>query len=61
MYSTYERLLQEKNVTTYKVCKDTGIARATISDWKAGRSTPKADKMIKLANYFGVSLEDMYQ
>ena len=57
MYSVFVQLLQLKNVTAYKVCKATGIASATISDWKNGKSTPKQDKLQKIAEYFDVSLE----
>ena len=57
MYEVFERLCKENGVTAYKVCKATGITTATISNWKAGRYTPKADKMQKIADYFGVSLE----
>lgn len=28
-----------------------------FSDWKSGKSCPKADKIKKLADYFGVSIE----
>ena len=59
MYSTFEKLMEEKGVNASQVCKHTGIAKSTISDWKAGRSTPKVDKMLKLANYFGVSIETL--
>ena len=57
MYKIFEELCKENGVTTYRVCKETGITTATISNWKAGRYTPKADKMQKIADYFGVSLE----
>ena len=57
MYETFEKLLEENKVTAYQVCKETGIPRSTISDWKAGRYTPKVDKMRKLADYFNVPLE----
>lgn len=57
MYEIFERLCKEKGVTAYKVCQATGITTATISNWKAGRYTPKADKMQKIADYFGVTLE----
>ena len=29
----------------------------TLSDWKNGKSTPKQDKLMKIADYFGVSLD----
>ncbi|MBA9087508.1 transcriptional regulator with XRE-family HTH domain [Fontibacillus solani] len=57
MYKTFAKLLKERNVTAYKVAKETGIAQSTLSDWKNGRSTPKLDKLQKLADYFSVSLE----
>lgn len=57
MYEIFEQLCQEKGVTAYKVCKETGITTATISNWKAGRYTPKQEKMQKIADFFGVSLE----
>lgn len=56
MYSIYEKLLNEHKITSYKVSKDTGISTATLSDWKTGRSVPKLDKLKKLADYFGVTL-----
>lgn len=57
MYERFEQLLKENNVTPYRVAKETGIATATLSDWKNGRSTPKTDKLQKIADYFGVSIE----
>lgn len=57
MYEIFEKLLNEYGVTAYKVCKATGITTATISNWKAGRYTPKQEKMQKIAEYFGVSIE----
>lgn len=58
MYETFKRLLDEKGVTAYQVAKDTGISQATLSDWKLGKSKPKADKLSILAKYFDVPLED---
>lgn len=57
MYSKFERLLKERNLTPYKVSLATGIAQSTLSDWKRGISNPKIDKLITLAAYFNVSIE----
>lgn len=57
MYSIFEKLLQKHGVSTYKVSKETGIAQSVFSSWKNGISTPKQDKMQKIADYFNVSLE----
>lgn len=58
-YESFEKLLEAKGTSVYRVSKATGIAPSTFSDWKSGRSTPKADKMSKLADYFGISLDTM--
>lgn len=57
MYEIFLKLLEEKGVSAYKVGKATGIAGSTFTDWKTGRSAPKQDKLQKIADYFGVSLE----
>jgi transcriptional regulator with XRE-family HTH domain len=57
MYEIFEKLLNMHNVTAYKVAKDTGIPYGSLSDWKHGRGTPKQDKLSKIADYFGVTLD----
>lgn len=57
MYKRFEALMNAKGVTAYRVSKDTGISTSTLSEWKNERYVPKVDKLIILANYFGVTLE----
>ncbi len=57
MYVIFEKLCKEKGVTPYRVCKETGLTTSTISNWKAGRYTPKQDKLQKIADFFNVSIE----
>ena len=57
MYEIFEKLCEKSGVTPYRVCKETGITTATISNWKAGRYTPKQDKLQKIADYFNVSVD----
>lgn len=56
MYEIFQQLLLLHGVTAYQVSKATGIATATLSDWKHGRSIPKQDKLQKIADYFKVPL-----
>ena len=56
MYEIFSELLQKYGVTPYKVSKETGVSQSTLSDWKRGISTPKPDKIQKIADYFGVPL-----
>lgn len=60
MYEKFEKLLKEKDVTPYRVHKETGISTATLSDWKNGKSQPKKDKIEKICNYFNVPISYFY-
>lgn len=57
MYERYVKLRDEKDVTDYRVSKDTGITRSTFTDWKNGRSKPKTEKLKAIADYFNVPIE----
>lgn len=58
-YSRFEQFLKDEGKTVYQVSKGTGISASTFTDWKMGRSTPKADKLAKIADYFSVSLDEL--
>ena len=58
-YSIFERLLHDKGATVYQVSKATGIAASTFTDWKNGRSTPKVDKLARIAEYFSLTLDEL--
>lgn len=57
VYEKYAAIRDKRGVSDYQVWKDTGIATATLSDWKNGISKPKTDKLKILADYFGVTIE----
>lgn len=57
MYEIFARLLEERNLKAADVCKGTGLPSSLFSEWKRGKSTPKADKIKKIADFFGVSAE----
>ena len=55
-YQRFCKLLEINKTTVYRVSKDTGISASTLTDWKYGRSAPKADKLKRLAEYFDVGI-----
>ena len=57
MYEIYCKLRDEKGVKDADVAKATGITKSTFSDWKNGRSKPKDEKLLKIAEYFEVTLD----
>lgn len=57
MYEIYCKLRDSKGVKDADVVKATGITKSTFSDWKSGRSKPKDEKLKKIADYFGVTID----
>lgn len=57
MYEIYCKLRDDRGMKDADVARETGITKSTFSDWKNGRSKPKDDKLKKIANLFGVSVE----
>ena len=56
MYSKFEKLMKEHKYTFSQIGRATGISPSTFTDWRAGRYTPKQDKIEKLANFFHVPI-----
>lgn len=59
MYAKYAELRDSKNLKDIDVSRKTGIPASTFTDWKNGKSSPKIDKLIKIADLFEVSLDDL--
>lgn len=59
MYAKYVSLRDSKGAKDADVSNATGIRKSTFSDWKAGRSAPKVEKLCKIAEFFGVSLAEL--
>ena len=60
-YKKYSELRDNKGLTDYEVSKNTNVQTSTLSNWKAGRYTPKSDKIKAIADYFGVSIEYFFE
>lgn len=57
MYEVFEELMKARGLRPADVSIATGIGQNTLSDWKNGKSVPKADKLQKIANFFGVTID----
>ena len=57
MYEIFAKLLEEKGLKAADVTRATGIKSPVFSEWKKGKSRPNGDKMLKIANFLGVSVE----
>ena len=57
MYEIFKKLCEKNGVSSADVARATGVAKATLSEWKKGTYRPKADKLQKIADYFNVTLD----
>lgn len=55
-FEKLDMLAKSRNVSFYELSKELGFAKSTFSDWKSGKSMPKINKLIKIADYFGVDV-----
>lgn len=59
-HAKFDALVKEKGVTPYAISKDLGIRQSAFSDWKAGRYTPKYERLQSIADYLGVPISYFY-
>ena len=58
MYAKYTILRDNGGFRDADVSKATNIPQSTFTEWKNGRSKPKIEKLLKIADFFGVSIEE---
>ena len=58
-YAAFDALIRARGTTVYRVAKETGIPPSTFTDWKRGRSTPKSEKLLRIAHYFDMTLDEL--
>lgn len=52
-----KELRAEKKISQLKFSNEMGVVQQTISKWESGISEPEYDMLIKIAKYFGVSID----
>lgn len=55
-FKKLDTLAKSRGVSFYQLSETLDIARSTFSDWKSGKSMPKTDKLLRIADYFGVDV-----
>lgn len=53
--SRLKELINEKGLSLRDLAADMGVTFTALSDWQRGNKTPRADSIVILARYFGVS------
>lgn len=57
MYKYFEILLLKSGKSVAEVCRKTGLQPNSISNWKKRGGLLSADSLLKLARYFGTTVE----
>lgn len=52
-------LLEKKGITAYRMAADLGFPQSTVSEWLSGAYVPKADKLLRIAEYLEVPVEEL--
>jgi len=50
-------LIEEKGITAYRLRKDLKLSNSIVTYWMDGTRLPNGESLIKLANYFDVSID----
>lgn len=52
-------LRTEQKLSQGDVAEKLGVSRQSVSKWETGQSVPELDKIVKLADLFGVSVDEL--
>lgn len=52
-------IMKERGITAKKLADAVGVSQGNVSDWKSGRSAPTATVMVKIADFLGVSADQL--
>lgn len=52
-----KKLREENNIDQKVLAIDLNVSQPTVSDWESGKKLPSAENMIRLADYFKVSID----
>lgn len=52
-----EKIINEKNISKYKIAKELGISQSTIANWTTGKANPTVEKLAELIQLIGVSAD----
>lgn len=56
---TLEKLAAAHGLSHRKLALIAGVSHTAIGDWIKGKSTPTVDRAIALADYFGLTLDEL--
>ena len=53
----FNELLKSRGINAVTLAKEIGVPKSIVYEWKSGQRDPSLENMLRIADYFGVSLE----
>ena len=54
-----QKLMEDNNVNTVTLGRVLDVSDESVSNWKKGKSLPKVDIAMKIADFFGITLGEL--
>ena len=55
--NVFKKLRTDKGITQVELAQIMNVQQTTVSKWEVGKATPDYPVLLKLSEYYGVSLE----
>lgn len=55
-----KRLRERQRFTQEEVANAVSVSRSTVAMWETGKTLPRGETMIKLADLFGCTIDELY-
>lgn len=59
IYDNVKKMADERGVSIYRIERDTGISNGAVARWN--ESVPSSTNLMKVARYFGVTVESLLE
>lgn len=59
LYDNVQQLCKKHNISIFKLEQTCGIGNGAIGKWNGKVSTPRIDTLKTIADYFGVSVDEL--
>ena len=53
----FNELLKSRSINAVTLAKELGVPKSIVYEWRSGARDPSLENMLRVADYFGVSLE----
>lgn len=59
MANNYRRMRRRADMDATVAAKRLGVSANTINNWESGKTSPTADKLVKMAELYGCKVDEL--